>query len=74
MTKEKAASLFGKLWKGFLAGGFAAVVVLLETNNFTLGSLDEVQAISRILLTGFLTGGMLAVIKNFTWKEGREEF
>ena len=54
--------------KGFLAGGLAQVVLIINA-GFTIHNIADLNAILTAVLTGFLTGGLLAIQKMLTYKE-----
>jgi len=67
MNTDKINSAIGKFLKGVIAGGLAQVSVALSAGT-SVSSLTDVQNLSQIILTAFVTGAALAAYKMFTWK------
>ncbi len=65
---NKFQSILGKVWKGFVAGGLASAAVVLTEHQFQVQSLADLDILARTVATAFLTGGVLALIKLWTWK------
>lgn len=61
-------SLFGKLWKGFISGGLAMAGAELAASPLEISSLADFQTVLSIVVGGFISGGVLAVMKWWTWK------
>lgn len=60
MNKEFAWILTKRFLKGFVAGGLSSVIVLLQTQPIVL-----TQDYAMVLVTAFLTGGLLMINKAF---------
>lgn len=54
--------------KGFVAGGIAQVIVIVNA-GLSISSIADVKAVFTAVIVGFLTGGLLAMQKMLTWKE-----
>lgn len=54
--------------KGFVAGGIASMVGLLQ-GGVTVTSLVDLRNLGAALLVAFVTGGLLAVQKWVSWVE-----
>ena len=61
-------SFIGKVWKGALAGGAASVGMALAS-GMTVSSLVELKSLVTLVVSAFLTGAILGVIKMATWVE-----
>lgn len=61
-------SAINRFAKGFLAGGIAQVVLIINAGT-TINSIADIKAITTAVFIGFLTGGLLAVQKMISWKE-----
>lgn len=53
--------------KGFIAGGIATTIALLNS-GVTIKSLEDLKALLVSLLIGFITGGLMAIEKAFTYR------
>lgn len=61
-------SAINRFVKGFLAGGIAQVVLIINA-GITINSIVDIKVIVTAIFIGFLTGGLLAVQKMISWKE-----
>lgn len=67
MNTDKINSAVGKFIKGMIAGGVAQVGVALSAGT-SISTLTDVQNLTQIMVTAFVTGAVLSAYKMFTWK------
>ena len=65
MTKLQSVSI--RFLKGFVSGGLASVAALINA-GVTISSLDEFANFGFALLAAFVTGGLLAIEKLWSWQ------
>ena len=64
----KVQVLLGKVWKGFLAGGLAAVALKLQQEGFEVNTLTDLAVVGQVVVSAFISGGFLALLKWWVWK------
>lgn len=65
---SKSAVIFNRFIKAFLAGGLASIGVLIA-NGVSFSNEQELKNLIVTLVGAFLTGGIMAIQKWYTWTD-----
>ena len=68
MISKKVQSFLKRLVKGFVSGGLATVLVMLQTMQ-PIMQWSDLKPLALSLLVGFFTGSIMAIEKMMSWQD-----
>lgn len=68
MDYEKFVVLAKRFARGFVAGGLASVVSMIQA-GIVINTIEDLRPIGYAMATAFITGGILAIEKLSRWQD-----